>query len=433
MTTLIVLFIAGLSALLITWFVVDYSVLGLSMVLLASLLTQVMGVGHSLVGSIHFRPEDGIAALLMFAGILRFVSRRTPLNISSLLLLTYIGLFFFSLARGVVIFGIHDAGNESRPFFDVASCLLYFSTFPPTEARIKEYFRVYIVFAVLLVCTAGARLVGILPPNLADPARRPLPAMGAYSICLAFLICLCWQFYGSAPRYFRWLTPAFAAVAVALQHRTVWVVLLGLIAAIYKLERRILGRLVRVLITVAVLIVVIGPIVYGSRLDKELHHSATSTSTLVWRIQGWTDLIRSHDQTPITYAVGLPFGTGYTRYVEERVVNAGAHDDYVAEFLRVGFVGLIVLLLLLLRPMYLLYRRRKNLDGPYPHPLFWVLFTISILFWDLTYNLTIDQAAFIGILTSIMFHLSAPSHTFANSTPEYALPLFMRGKNPEAI
>lgn len=426
MTSLGILAVGGLAAFLITWFVVDYSVIGFSLILFVQLLTQLFGAENGLVGSIHFGLGDGVAGMLMFTGILRFIAAKKSLNVSSLLLITYPVLVFFSLVRGIATFGIHDAGNEARTFFDIAACFLYFSTFSPTRVRIEQYFRIYTIFATLLIFTAVARLVGILPANIEDPVHRPLPAMGAYSICLAFLICLCWVFYGNAPRYCRWLTPVFAVAAIALQHRTVWVVMFGIIVALYKLERRMLRKLMPAMIVSGALVLVIGAVVYGSKVRDQFYDSGTNSNTLMWRFEGWMDLIQSSGQTALTYAVGEPFGTGYTRYVDGAVVGAGTHDDYLAEFLRVGIVGLIVFLLLLLRPMLLLYRRRNALQEIYPHPLFWVLFALSLLLWNLTYNLTLDQAAFIGILTSIMLYLSEKSRSSATPVLEPNRPILVQ-------
>ena len=426
MASLGILALGGLVAFLVTWFVVDYSIVGFTLVLFVQLLAQVFGVENGLVGSIHFGLGDGIAGMLMFTGVLRFIAAKKSLNVSSLLLITYPVLVFFSLVRGIVIFGIHDAGNEARTFFDIAACFLYFSTFPPTRERIEQYFRIYTIFATLLILTAIARLAGILPANIEDPVHRPLPAMGAYSICLAFLICLVWVFYGNAPRYCRWLTPVFAGVAIALQHRTVWVVIVGLIVALYKLERCMLRKLMPAMIVSGFLVLVIGAVVYGSKVRDQFYDSSTNSNTLMWRIEGWTDLIENSGQTALTYAVGEPFGAGYTRYVDGAVVDAGTHDDYLAEFLRVGIVGLIVFLLMLLRPMLLLYRRRNVLPDIYPHPLFWVLFALSLLLWNLTYNLTLDQAAFIGVLTSIMMYLSEKSRFAKVPALEQNLPLLAR-------
>jgi len=107
--------------------------------------------------------------------------------------------------------------------------------------------------------------------------------------------------------------------------------------------------------------------------------------------------------------VGQPFGSGYERYLNGTVVGVAAHDDYVAEFLRVGCAGLIIFLLILIRPLRALYSRRRILSEIYPHPIFWVLFLLTVLLWNFTYNLTYDQAAFAGMTASIMVYLGERS------------------------
>jgi hypothetical protein len=330
------------------------------------------------------------------------------LGVTSLLLAGYVALVFFSVARGIAAFGIRTAGNEARGFFFAAACLVYFSTFSPSKKRIEQYFQLYLIFGGLLVVAALARLAGLLPET-EDPEQRLLPAMGAYSLCLAFLICLCWSYYSDAPRYTRWLAPVYAGMAVALQHRTVWVVMIGMVAAVFKMERSLLRRALPYMLAAAVLVVIVAFTVYGNQGNAHFYESATNTNTLMWRIDGWIDLLENEEQSFISCLVGLPFGSGYERYLGGAVVGVAAHDDYVAEFLRVGCAGLIMFLLILLRPLRVLYSRRRRLTDVYPHSIFWVLFLLSVLLWNFTYNLTYDQAAFVGMTVSIMLYLGERS------------------------
>jgi hypothetical protein len=404
MVSLALAALLGLFAVLFVGLLVDCSYLGLALVLLVQLVAQISNVENGLVGSVHLGPADGVGVALMLAGVLRMLSRKGELGVTSLLLAGYVALVFFSVARGIAAFGIRTAGNEAREFFFVSACLVYFSTFSPGQKRIGQYFRLYLIFACLLVLTALARMAGLLPLN-ADPEQRLLPAMGAYSLCLAFLICLCWSYYSNAPRYIRWLAPVFAGMAIALQHRTVWVVMIGMAAAVFKMERSLLRRAFPYMLAAAVLVVTMAFAIYGNQGNAQFYESATNTTTLSWRIAGWVDLLENRDQTFVTYLVGLPFGSGYERYLGGAVVGAAAHDDYVAEFLRVGCAGLILFLLILIRPLRALYLRRRTLSDVYPHPIFWVLFLWTVLLWNFTYNLTYDQAAFAGMTASIMVYL----------------------------
>jgi hypothetical protein len=56
-----------------------------------------------------------------------------------------------------------------------------------------------------------------------------------------------------------------------------------------------------------------------------------------------------------------------------------------------------------------LYKRRRTLSDVYPHPIFWVLFLWTVLLWNFTYDLTYDQAAFLGMAASIMEYLVEPA------------------------
>jgi hypothetical protein len=408
MVFIALLALLGLFGALFVALIVDCSYLGLALVLLVQLVAQMFGLENGLVGNVHFGLGDGVGVALMLAGVLRFLSRKEQLGVTSLLLAGYVALVVFSVARGIAAFGVRTAGNEAREFFFVSACMVYFSTFSPSKKRIEEYFRVYLTFAGLLVLTALARLAGLLPET-ADPEQRLLPAMGAYSLCLAFLICLCWSYYSQAPRYTKWLAPIYAGMAIALQHRTVWVVMVGMVAAVFKMERSLLRRALPYMLVAAVLVAIVGFTVHGDQSNARFYESATDTNTLMWRVEGWMDLLGNKEQTFVTYLVGQPFGSGYERYLNGTVVGVAAHDDYVAEFLRVGCAGLIIFLLILIRPLRALYSRRRILGEVYPHPIFWVLFLLTVLLWNFTYNLTYDQAAFAGMTASIMVYLGERS------------------------
>lgn len=408
MVSIALLALGGLFAILFVGLIVDCSYLGLALVLLIQLVPQIVGLENGLVGSVHLGLGDGVGCALMLAGVLRFLSRKEQLGVTSLLLAGYVALVFFSVTRGIPAFGIKTAGNEARNFFFVSACLVYFSTFSPSKKRIEQYFHLYLIFAGLLVLTAAARLAGLLP-GTSDPEQRLLTATGAYSLCLAFLICLCWSYYGNAPRYARWHAPVYAGMTIALQHRTAWVVMIGVAAAVFKMDRSLLRRTLPYLLVAAVLVVIVGVTVHGNQLYAQFYESGTNANTFMWRVEGWIDLLENKEQTFITYLVGQPFGSGYERYLGGTVVDVAVHDDYIAEFLRVGCAGLIIFLLILIRPLRALYSRRRTLSDVYPHPIFWVLFLLSVLLWNFTYNLTYDQAAFVGMTASIMVYLGERS------------------------
>jgi hypothetical protein len=400
--------LVGVFTVLLVGVIVDYSFLGLALVLLVQLVAQVFGLENGQVGSVHLGLGDGVGGVLILAGAVRFLLRKKDFGVTYLLLTGYVALVFFSMARGVLAFGAQRAGNEAREFFFISACLVYFSSFSPTKKRIEQYFRLYLIFAVLLVLTAAARLAGVLPET-PDPEQRLLPAMGAYSLCLAFLICLCWSYYGKAPRYSKWLAPVFGGMAIALQHRTVWVVMIGMVVAVLKIERPLLRRASPYMLVAAAFAIVMGLTLYGNQINTRFYESATNTNTLMWRVEGSLDLLGNKEQTLTTYLVGQPFGSGYDRYLGGTLVGVAAHDDYLSEFLRVGSAGLIIVLFILIRPLRALYSRRRILDNIYPHPIFWVLFLFTVLIWNFTYNLTYDQAAFTGMTAAIMAYLEESS------------------------
>jgi hypothetical protein len=194
--------------------------------------------------------------------------------------------------------------------------------------------------------------------------------------------------------------------------------MIGVVAGVFKMERSLIRRALPYMLVAAVLVVIVGITVNGNQSNVTFYQSATDINTLTWRVEGWTDLLENKEQTFVTYLVGQPFGSGYNRYFGGTIVDVAAHDDYVAEFLRVGCAGLIIFLLILLRPLRVLYSGRRRLSDVYPHPIFWVLFLLSVLLWNFTYNLTYDQAAFAGMTASIMVYLGERSEAAEKFTFE---------------
>jgi O-antigen ligase len=108
----------------------------------------------------------------------------------------------------------------------------------------------------------------------------------------------------------------------------------------------------------------------GSSSDQEpLARSATSTGTLTWRVDGWSELLSSWSENPANWLVGRPFGSGFERRVEGSQVDSHPHNFYIETMLRSGVAGLLALIALtagLLRALWRLGRGSgaRGLFGP---------------------------------------------------------------------
>jgi O-antigen ligase len=190
-------------------------------------------------------------------------------------------------------------------------------------------------------------------------------------------------------------------MAIVLQHRTVWVVLIAMMVSALVVDRGLVRRFLPVLVVGALLSGVLGIAIFGSKINDQFQTSATDEGTFLWRVQGWMALLETDEQTPLTYAVGLPAGTKFAQ--NETLATAAGHSMYISALLHVGVLGLCVFLAIVWRPIVKFYglRRMEGIQA-FPGPVFWVIFLISILFFGFTYSIGWDQAALIGIANSIV-------------------------------
>src|SRR6185312_15841880 len=134
----------------------------------------------------------------------------------------------------------------------------------------------------------------------------------------------------------------------------IWVMLLVGMAALLPLD----GKLFRHVLPTATLaaIVVLALAMYGNRAqglvgEGAFAQSATNTGTWDWRVQGWEELLFGQDQEPLSIAFGKSMGAGFLRFEPSAnlFINVQPHDEYVQEYLRVGIIGLAILMTFLLK------------------------------------------------------------------------------------
>ncbi len=304
------------------------------------------------LGPISVFASDIAAALLATATAARLL-RAGRLGAVQWILVGLAAVALLSVARGAQAFGPEPALNEFRRWLAVLAGTLYFSTLERSRNWYDRLAVVWLGGIALLVALAlvrwAALSVGVSGGVFGDGSVRVLPAPEALVIAQGFFVVLPWWRRHPSP-LLRHAAPALLAVVVLLQHRTVWVVLAAGIAVLAVRGGGVDRQLVALVGSGLVLGAVLGLVLLdGSdlRLGEQLSGSATNTDTFAWRYEGWAELLERADEAGGWSAllVGLPFGSGWTRWVNGGYVEVSPHNFYLEAYLRVGVVGLVLLLL----------------------------------------------------------------------------------------
>ena len=195
-------------------------------------LTQIESAPTQIHSGIALSPSDIACIVLSAASVVVFLRTRSfPRDICwpAVLLL---GLCLLNFARGALIFGIKPAGNFSRNTMLLVIPMVAFSSLSRVmKVNADRIVHVLSIMALAFGAVAVARWSGLLPmpENLAETSGdyrtivRVLPSDVAFIIGQALIGILGLQL----SRGFRPLglifAGFFAALVLALQHRSVWV------------------------------------------------------------------------------------------------------------------------------------------------------------------------------------------------------------------
>jgi peptidoglycan/LPS O-acetylase OafA/YrhL len=175
------------------------------------------------------------------------------------------------------------------------------------------------------------------------------------------------------------------------------------------------GRLFRRLLPVLLIAVAItaGLAIYGANAQgiasaDQFSDSATDSSTWMWRVNGWLSLLQGDDGNTATVLIGKSMGSGFWRVDPQTgsVATVQAHNEYVADYLRVGSIGLCLLLSLFIRPLTMLWRYTKiDPSEIYPSTSAWAVLIIVLLVYSITYSIDESIYPLLGIANSLMGRL----------------------------
>jgi hypothetical protein len=136
---------------------------------------------------------------------------------------------------------------------------------------------------------------------------------------------------------------------------------------------------------------------------ESLQQSATTDNTLIWRIAGWYQLVflRTADTTHLLF--GDAFGTGFARMIGNSDVVVGPHNFYVETYLRLGIVGLCLLVWFFVQE-FRTCNRLASLYIPVKarlSPRLWGLLILFQMTYSITYNPGYEQSIIIGMIVGL--------------------------------
>jgi hypothetical protein len=389
-------------------------------ILLAILIVQessVFELGVTL-GPVLIAPNDLLVVVLGTAATARLL-RLERLTTAQRLLIALGVLVAWSTFRGVAPYGLPASVNQARKYLVFVAVTLYFSTVEPRRELLDRIAVLWVITGFAVCATTVLRwagnAVGVAGPFFAgsyESGFRVVPASNTLVILQAGLIAL--PFLGDRRvGLVRFAAPVFLAFVVLLQHRTVWVITAAAIAYLLYLQRAVAGR---VLATLVAGTLVFAGLVFtffdsdSAEVSEQLAVSAQSTGTFEWRVEGWSTLVsESGPETVEEVLTGRPFGESWRRVMYGSVVDVSPHSFYVEPYLRIGLVGLGLLLLVYayaLRGTAL--ARRVISEGLMAPPVLHTIIAIQLLY-SITYTPEASQAMLLGLGCAVAAAAAMPN------------------------
>ncbi|GAA5193149.1 hypothetical protein GCM10023346_17100 [Arthrobacter gyeryongensis] len=324
------------------------------------------------VAGFQLKPEDVVSLALVSDLILRpqrFFARTRSYNwLVGITLLCMLS----ALIGGIFTFGIPTAVNEARTLFwgaILTAWLLNQDWAAEPFQRTFKRWAVLLGLGLVVLFIYHVRTYGfgsadsfVTSTDGVEQTGRPLVSgQAAVLACFGFFM-----FQGAAPKVRGrtiFLGIIFLIVAVLCQHRSVWAAVgIGVGLILLRLRGVALARVVAVAFyggSFLVILVLSGAL---NGMADSLTHSFESMGTFNARVDSWDILVQdSFDRGPWSVLFGEPFGFGSARISGTQVVTFAPHNWYVSVFLRLGLVGLLAFLLMLLIALVPLLRRQDGL------------------------------------------------------------------------
>lgn len=282
-------------------------------------------------------------------------------------------LMLVSLATGLTENPFGKTVNEFRSFFHPYATMTWAMSLAwNREASEIPIRRLALALGWFLTAVAGFHLAlyGLGSTSSfvdagtgLEQTTRPLVSGQALMLLLCGILCF---WYWRRNQHKVWLVSAlvFLLVVLVSQQRTVWAVGLASAAVIFFSARAgTKGTIVLFTVVAAWGVAILLSAQFVPQMVAEASAAATDSGTYNARVRSWTNLInQSMDKGPSSIIFGQPMGSGFGRFEGvDRWVEFAPHNWYVTLYLRVGIVGLGMLITFLLIVVAALLRRRMNM------------------------------------------------------------------------
>lgn len=373
----------------------------LSLVIVEALDYQLTSI--SLVGFRVSIADVGFS-LLALAAVFRLIRAKGTREQA---LLAFFGvLIIVGLVFGVGTVALDAAVNEFRGYLGYVSSALYFSTVPLDRDTLQGILRAWLWVGIAVAGLVGVRWMGRLTgfdlglfDATYDATIRVLDGPATMFLASTAVVLLLSGLYGAvaSPRLYQRTGIVLLVISIVLNRRTAWLALAVALVGLLIRERRIGQRAAIVAVLGLTVFTLVIPVFSESGTQERMTaRSATDVGTLLWRVDGWVDLLEAGPDEPAEYVIGLPFGSGYERTILGNVQESNPHSFYVQTFLRTGAVGLGVLLFLLTSTFVSLWKSHPERSTPLSANVL-VLLLLMQAVWFLTWPPLAEQGVILGL------------------------------------
>lgn len=361
-------------------------------------------------------PTAALLAALALRPYLGVQRRRLSMPLLALLLLAMVGL-----VRGIRVFGLQIAGNNSREILAFAVAALFFSTVTITPKFLEELRRWFVVAGSFLIITAVLFWTQNGFGGFSTSGQRALRGLEALILLFATIVTIVVPYGRTRTRNLALPAVGFVVLALTVQRSVavagiIALIIIVLIGGRVRTRRSsIVTRFLLVIGGVSVgFLILAGPTGVNQDLGTALGTSTTEEGTFNWRLQGWNILVREQLSGSIpSIVIGEPAGSSNLRVIGESVVTVAPHSEYVSLLKSVGVVGLGLMVWLLVSTF------RRNVVNVRSELTFTA--TVGLLFATLLGALVVYFITYsTGLIGGLAVGLAVSLAWFGAFDPEYA-------------
>ncbi len=375
-------------------------------------------------GAISLYPADILFSFLAAVGVLRFFIP-FQFKIFRTLWFIYGMINLFSLYRGIHENSIYLAGVEFRFFFYFWAGTFFFSTFNYSKIAHTNWPKLLIITSLALCGLAFVRWIADIALDMSDwrsfggYGLRVHNAETTFFIAQCFFVLLFSTWHKTSPTmpttgYFStkvspYLMSILIISIILLQHRTVWVCTMCIFILFLirgDLSNSSLSKRLKIssLIFSGVLLLGLMSLFLKEDLLDALTESSSNLQTFLWRYEGWLNLLEGID-SPEKLFFGKSMGSGYMRLItttmmSSSVVDVNPHNYYLTIVLRLGLIGLFILMFCWISITVKKVVEKKISEQLHFEGLMFNILGVSLFIFSITYGAHYEQCIWFGLALS---------------------------------